>query len=104
MKQELEQAVAGAVKDLFDTDVSVELTRPDEQFGDYATNVALQLAKQVGKNPREIAETLSVKIRENLAEKITDVSVAGPGFLNLKLSDVVLLEALATEPAKTLDG
>jgi arginyl-tRNA synthetase len=104
MKQELEQSVAAAVKDLFDVDVHVELTRPDEQFGDYATNVALQLGKQLGQNPREIGETLAEKLRTDVAAHIADVSVAGPGFLNLKLTDALLVQALAATPAQTLAG
>jgi len=87
MREEFEAIVAKACMELFDVDLAVELTRPDDQFGDYATNVALQLSKQVGKNPREIAEQLAVKLRENLGEHISDVSVAGPGFLNLRLSE-----------------
>jgi len=104
MKQELEQAVATAVKDVFDTDVQVELTRPDEQFGDYATNVALQLSKQLGKNPREIAEALAAKLRNDTGVHLSDVSVAGPGFLNLAVADEVLVDALSVEAAKTLFG
>lgn len=100
MKQELEQAVAAAVKDLFGVDTEVELTRPDEQFGDYATNVALQLSKQLGKNPRQIGEALAVKIRENFA----DVSVAGPGFLNLKLTDKALANGLNAKPLELKRG
>lgn len=53
MKQELEQAIANVCKNVFNVDIRVELTRPDQQFGDYATNVALQLAKQLGKNPEK---------------------------------------------------
>jgi arginyl-tRNA synthetase len=104
MKAELEKQVAEACKELFDTEAKIELTRPEEQFGDYATNVALQLSKQLGKNPREIAESLAVKLRETLAEQISDVTVAGPGFINLTLSDQALTAALDQEPAKTLDG
>lgn len=102
MKQELEQAVAAAVKELYGQDVAVELTRPEEQFGDYATNVALQLAKQVGKNPREIGEALAERLRSN--ERLAEVSVAGPGFLNLKLSDQTLLASLGAALAKPLAG
>ena len=53
--QEISAAIQNACKELFNVDIEVILTRPDEQFGDYATNVALQLSKQLGKNPREIA-------------------------------------------------
>ena len=104
MKQELEQAIAVAVKDLCNVEVSVELSRPDEQFGDYATNIALQLSKQLGKNPREIAEALAVKVRESLPEVVANVSVAGPGFLNLQLTDEALVKTLTVEPAKSLAG
>lgn len=104
MKRELEVALAGCVKDLFDVDVAVELTRPDEQFGDYATNVALQLAKQIGKPPREIAEALAGLVKEKLAGQVNEVSVAGPGFLNLCLSDEALVESLDAKPSRSLEG
>jgi arginyl-tRNA synthetase len=104
MKSELEQAIASAVKTLFDAVIAVELTRPDEQFGDFATNVALQLSKQLGKNPREIADTLADKLRSDLSEQVSEVSVAGPGFLNLKLTDAALAAGLNTEPTKTHAG
>ncbi|HEY5152837.1 MAG TPA: arginine--tRNA ligase [Candidatus Saccharimonadales bacterium] len=104
MKEELERQVAEACKTVFDVDISIDLTRPEEQFGDYATNAALQLSKQLQKNPREIAETLAVKLRENLSQQISDVSVAGPGFINIKLSDRALLEALKSKPGRPLDG
>ncbi len=104
MKQELEHAVAAAVKDVFDTDVAVELTRPDEKFGDYATNVALQLSKQVGKNPREVAEVLIKQLRTKLSDKVRDVQIAGPGFINLTVGDAALTAALDTELAKSMVG
>ncbi|TAH34057.1 arginine--tRNA ligase [Candidatus Saccharibacteria bacterium] len=105
MKQELEKAIAAAVKDLFGLEQVVELTRPDEQFGDYATNVALQLAKQAGKNPREIAEALREKLLETVkGSLVADVTVAGPGFLNLTLTDQVLVSALHAEPARSYAG
>lgn len=92
MRQELETAVAEATKNVFDTDVSVELTRPDEQFGDYATNVGMQLAKQLGKNPREIAEAITEELQKH--DKIAEVSIAGPGFINIRLTDTTLISQL----------
>jgi arginyl-tRNA synthetase len=63
-------------------EVVVERPRnPDH--GDYATNVALRLAKSAGRPPREVAETLAVRLRE--VEGIERVDVAGPGFLNITL-------------------
>jgi len=104
MKQELETRVAQACQVLFGIETTVELARPEERFGDYASNVALQLAGQMDKNPREIAEALAVKLRENLADQLSDVSVAGPGFINLKLNDQALKQSLDTLPAKSLAG
>jgi arginyl-tRNA synthetase len=104
MKADIIQTIADACRELFDVDVTPELTRPDEQFGDFATNVALQLSKQVGKNPREITEALHVKIRENLSDTVAKVDIAGPGFLNLTLSDVALQAMAAQAPARPLEG
>lgn len=107
MKQELEQRIQALIKELFNTDVGVELTRPDEQFGDYATNVALQLAKQLGKNTREVAEQIAERLREDpshVAFKIKEINIAGPGFLNLRLSDPALQKLSQQNPAQTLAG
>ena len=104
MKQELELIIVAAVRELFNVDAVVELTRPDEQFGDYATNVALQLAGRLNKNPHEIADALAAKLRESEQAHLSDISVAGPGFLNLALSDAALVTAMGTETAKSLAG
>ncbi len=105
MRSELEAAVAAVCKDLFAAELAVELTRPNEQFGDYATNVALQLAGKLGQKPRDIAERLAVKLRENLAGTVAGVSVAGPGFINLTLRDAALVRALdGLEAPKRLAG
>ncbi len=102
MKYELEQVVAAVVRDLYDVEFTVELTRPEEQFGDFATNVALQLTRQVGENPREIGEAIAEKLRTD--ERFAEVNVAGPGFLNLRLHDTALLSELEAESTKTLTG
>ncbi|WKN47346.1 arginine--tRNA ligase [Nocardioides sp. Arc9.136] len=60
----------------------VTVERPRQKgHGDYATNVALQLAKKAGTNPRALGELLADRLRA--AEGISDVEVAGPGFLNI---------------------
>ncbi|MEO6761212.1 MAG: arginine--tRNA ligase [Candidatus Saccharimonadales bacterium] len=104
MKQELERAVASSVKDLFDIKMAIELTRPDEQFGDYATNVALQLAKQIGQNPRQIAEAIRTHLLSLQGEALQKIEVAGPGFLNLTLSDRALIMAASEQAPKSLVG
>ena len=78
------------IQQLLELDEPVMLTRPDPQFGDYATNVALQLAGKLGKSPRDVAEEIATKLRGT--NDFSDVTVAGPGFINLRLSDRALLE------------
>ena len=98
----MEQIISQVVKQLFDQDISVQLTRPDPKFGDFATNVALQLAKPLGKNPREIAEMIAENLRKE--EEFSEVSVAGPGFINVKLSDQSVLNSLKKEPTTKRAG
>ncbi len=65
------------------TAVTVEPPR-DPAHGDMATNAAMVLAKPAGKKPREIADALAALLRDD--PRITAADVAGPGFLNLRLS------------------
>ena len=65
------------------------------EHGDYATNAALVLAKGAGKPPREVAEELAGGLRDELGPALADVQVAGPGFLNLFLSDQWYADAVA---------
>jgi len=72
----------------------VELERPPEsQFGDYATNVALRTAKAAGRPPRELAVELAAKVAA--LPEMESAEVAGPGFVNVKVSDAFLAAALA---------
>jgi arginyl-tRNA synthetase len=71
-----------------------ELSRPsDPAHGDYATNVALRTARARRRPPRELAEELAAAV-PTLPE-IERAEVAGPGFVNLWVSDEFLAEALA---------
>ena len=67
--------------------VTVERPRNPEH-GDYATNVALQLAKPAGRKPRDVAEIVAGRLRS--AAGIAAVEIAGPGFLNLRLAEDAL--------------
>lgn len=95
--QEVQTALSHAIQSLLGLSETPELTRPDERFGDFATNIAMHLAKKVGKPPREIAEALAGHLREN-SEHIKEVSVAGPGFVNVTLSDRALAGIAAAAP------
>lgn len=100
----MESAIQHVSEELFGVRVEPVLTRPDEQFGDYATNVALQLAGEVDKNPRQVADTLAKKLREHLGDKVQEVTVAGPGFINLRLNDSSLWELANAKPPKPMQG
>ena len=102
MKREIEKIIAQAVKTAFDTQVEVELSRPEEKFGDYSTNVAMQLASELQKNPRQIAEELVGHIQDNSSDIFSDVSIAGAGFINLTLTDKSIIEAASKKPEKPL--
>ena len=78
---------------LFGLDILPELTRPLEIFGDFSTNIALQISKKLEKNPRDVAEDICKNL---VSPSIQRVEVAGPGFINIFLTDQALI--------KTLDG
>jgi len=65
------------------TTVVVERPR-NKEHGDYATNVALQLAKKAGTNPRAFADLVAERLRS--AYGIAAVDIAGPGFLNITVA------------------
>lgn len=95
----METTFSHIIRELFDVEVDVKLTRPDIEFGDYATNVALQIASKVGKNPREVAEAIAEKLRDD--SSFSEVSVAGPGFINVRVSARNLMDSLQNQWAPT---
>ncbi len=65
--------------------VDVVLERPkSREHGDYATNVALVAAKSAGKNPRDLAAEIVARLEGSSG--VAEASVAGPGFVNIRLS------------------
>lgn len=92
--------IALKVQRIADLGEPVVLTRPEPQFGDFATNVALQLAGKLGRNPREIAEEIAEKLRAS--GEFAEVTVAGPGFINIRLTDTALFD-LASLSSQILD-
>jgi arginyl-tRNA synthetase len=76
-------------------DGGVELTPPkDSGHGDFTTNVALQLAKPLGRSPREIAATIVAELERERPAHLDHAEIAGPGFVNLYLSPTWLHEVL----------
>src|SRR5262245_20931560 len=84
---------AGALPALDAARVVVEPPR-DATHGDMATNVAMVLAKEAGKKPRELAEQVAGKLRAD--PLIAKVDVAGPGFINLALKPQAWIDTLRT--------
>lgn len=82
---ELKQIIKAGFKE----EVEPELSRPEPQFGDYTTNIALRLAKDSGREPHEIAAEIAKQIGE--LPEVVSAEVAGPGFINIRLSDAALL-------------
>jgi arginyl-tRNA synthetase len=80
------------------------LERPKQaDHGDWATNIALQLAKPLGKNPREVATLIKATLDANPHPMVKEISIAGPGFINIRLSGAakfaVVVEVLNTGEA-----
>ncbi len=93
----VEQAISdlpefAAAPEIASISTSVERTR-DPRHGDFTTNIAMRLAKSMGKNPREIAQTIIDKLPES--ELIDAVDIAGPGFINFHVSGAAFHRELA---------
>ena len=80
--------------------VTVEPPR-DPSHGDLATNAAMVLAKPAGTNPRALAEAIAEGLRA--LEEVAEVSIAGPGFINMRLTDATWRAELAAIHAEGAD-
>ena len=94
IKKSLESLISAkkiAVKDI----PEIKIERPkNKDHGDYASNIALMVAKPAGVNPREVAQLLVDELSKNQAFK--KVEIAGPGFLNFTLESASLGEVVRT--------
>ena len=90
----LNEALNGAVKALGIDDVYAEFTPPTVSgHGDRTTNIAMRLAKPLKTKPRDIADKLSASLKAH--DVITDIEIAGPGFLNVSLSGKFYAQAVS---------
>ncbi len=75
--------------------LSIRLEYPENpEHGDYSTNVALIYAKQVGSNPKALAENIVEEFKKDLPQFIESVSVAGPGFINFKIKNFIFVKKI----------
>jgi len=81
---------------------AIKLERPkDRDHGDYATSIALQLAKPAGKNPRDVAQIICDLLAGT--DGISQVDIAGPGFINITLNRADQAELVTTILKATKD-
>ena len=95
IKSCLKQIIEDTLKDLnieFDYEKIVIEKPKTEANGDLSTNIAMQLTKVLNDNPRNIAEKLVSKIKEN--KEVDKVEIAGPGFINIYLKDEYLISGV----------
>jgi arginyl-tRNA synthetase len=79
------------VSGLTDCDPNV-ITASKPEFGDYQSNGIMSIAKKVGTNPRQLASDVVEKITADANPLIAKLEVAGPGFINIHLSDTALMQ------------
>jgi arginyl-tRNA synthetase len=78
------EALRDIAPEAADTEIHFERPR-DPAHGDLATNVAMQLARTLKRNPRQIAEALLASLRPKMADAVDSLEVAGAGFINIRL-------------------
>ena len=99
MRHHIKELLVDALHDLSidSADDIVEVALPaNPTQGDYATNLALKLAKSRGENPRELAQQLVNHLKAQSNAAFASIEIAGPGFINFNLSTSVYAEQLQT--------
>jgi len=92
LKHNIKEAASKCGFNLSEDEIVIEMSK-DNQHGDYATSVAMQLAKAARSNPRQIAASLCDSLDKTICEKI---EIAGPGFINFFLKEGVLASIIET--------
>ncbi len=92
--ENLKNRIAEVIKELYAIDGAIVdfADVPADIPGDYSTNAAMRIAKQAGKAPRQIAEEIVERLRQDSDEYV--FSIAGPGFINVEVSGKSLAERL----------
>lgn len=92
----MKDKISAYVKNLFNVEQDIEISKPDPSFGDYSTNVAMQLVGKLANSPsggsRAVAEQIADKLRQD--DDLVEVSVAGPGFINMRVKANALVSNL----------
>ena len=99
ISEKLVATIKASVKEAFDIDpednmVMVERPR-DPKMGDYSTNIAMRLAKELHKSPRDIAQGI-IPILEKNCKEASSIEMAGAGFINFRISETALSDVIHT--------
>ncbi|HWB54954.1 MAG TPA: arginine--tRNA ligase, partial [Tepidisphaeraceae bacterium] len=90
---QLDVAFRNAIHEAFNMDADAHIAATaNDQFGDYQSNAAMALAKTLKTKPRDVAEKIKSKLE--LGEMASEVSIAGPGFINVRLNPAWLGDRL----------
>ncbi len=95
MHKAIEEGIKKALQELGLPEATFSLEHPKElSHGDYMTNVALLVGKQIGKNPVELAGTITELLQQKNSNGVEKIEVAGPGFINFTLKREVFIKGL----------
>ncbi len=101
MKEEIQRLVARSLEtlrkenDFIDFNIEIEIDTPKKrEFGDFSTNIALILAKKLGKKPRELAGLIIQNLPGESKNTLKRVEIAGAGFINFFIQEEAILNKL----------
>ena len=102
LTQKIKNLLQKAVKELQKEEVlpkfeipEIKIEHPREKiYGDYATNIAIVIARKAGKNPMEIGEIIKSKVKSQKSKVFDEIETAKPGFINFFLSKKALIKEL----------
>jgi arginyl-tRNA synthetase len=95
VKEQLISNISQCLVNLEYPPTEVAIQRPKSpEHGDFASNIALILAKPLGKNPREIAESIKSELQNSFNDNFESIDIAGPGFINFRLKKSALSDLL----------
>lgn len=105
IKDHLQKIITACAKSVFGVDVNDAglAVPPKKEMGDYACQLSLKLAKSLGQNPRQVAEKLSQALMQNSDGLIAQTEIAGPGFINIRLTDKSRSLILSDILSRTVD-
>ena len=97
MNKDFEKHINGILKELDYKNVNIIIQIPKNlDHGDLSTPVAMNIAKKEGKNSLDIANNIINLLKDNFSNYYSDVFVAGPGFINVRLNKNIITEKIKT--------